>query len=101
MQRGRALGRFEADGHLKGDAPVLLGLARGDDTVPGIGERKLADIKPSERTTPTTSQPSPLASRVRFRPTKPLAPVTAMRWPTALVYAPVRSRPEFAQIASQ
>ena len=43
---------FDASGHLRGDAPVLLGLARGDDTVPGIGDRKLADIKPFERTTP-------------------------------------------------
>jgi len=43
---------FEANGRLQGAAPVLLGLARGDDTVPGIGERKLADIRPDERTTP-------------------------------------------------
>jgi hypothetical protein len=43
---------FDAAGHLRGDAPVLLGLGHGDDSVPGIGERKLADIKPSERTTP-------------------------------------------------
>ena len=28
---------------LLGAAPVLLGLARGDDSVPGIGSRKLAD----------------------------------------------------------
>jgi len=31
---------------------VLLGLARGDDSVPGIGERKIAEILPFERTTP-------------------------------------------------
>jgi hypothetical protein len=31
---------------------VLLGLARGDDSVPGIGDRKLANIRPEERTTP-------------------------------------------------
>ena len=43
---------FDPRGHLRGAAPVLLGLAKGDDTVPGIGERKLADIKPEERTTP-------------------------------------------------
>jgi hypothetical protein len=35
-----------------GDAPVLLGLARGDDSVPGIGERPLHDIQDHERTTP-------------------------------------------------
>lgn len=43
---------FYADGRLRGAAPALLGSAIGDDSVPGIGERKLADIKPSERTTP-------------------------------------------------
>ncbi len=43
---------FHADGRLRGAAPALLGLARGDDTVPGIGDRKLSDIRPEERTTP-------------------------------------------------
>lgn len=33
-------------------APVLLGLAAGDHSVPGIGERPLAQIRPEERTTP-------------------------------------------------
>src|SRR5581483_11399063 len=43
---------FNADAHLVANAPVLLGLAKGDDTVPGIGDKKIADIKPDERTTP-------------------------------------------------
>jgi hypothetical protein len=43
---------FEPGGRLRGTAPVLLGLARGDDTVPGIGERPLEQVRPSERTTP-------------------------------------------------
>lgn len=43
---------FDAGGRLNGDSPVLLGLARGDDSVPGIGERKMSDIRPDERTTP-------------------------------------------------
>jgi len=43
---------FDVQGNLRGAAPVLLGLAPGDDTVPGIGERKLATIRPEERTTP-------------------------------------------------
>ena len=43
---------FYNTGLLRGAAPVLLGLARGDDSVPGIGERRLATIKDSERTTP-------------------------------------------------
>ncbi|MGJ7495361.1 L,D-transpeptidase [Variovorax sp. RT4R15] len=43
---------FGVDGELRGTAPVLLGLAIGDDSVPGIGERKMSQIKPAERTTP-------------------------------------------------
>jgi hypothetical protein len=31
---------------------VLLGYARGDDTVPGVGDKPLAQVKDSERTTP-------------------------------------------------
>lgn len=40
------------DGQLIGAAPALLGLARGDDSTPGIGERKLSTILAHERTTP-------------------------------------------------
>jgi hypothetical protein len=43
---------FGADGTLQGASPVLLGLAQGDESVPGIGERKMSDIRPEERTTP-------------------------------------------------
>jgi hypothetical protein len=43
---------FDPGGWLRGAAPALLGLARGDDTVPGIGDRELAAILPEERTTP-------------------------------------------------
>lgn len=43
---------FDAHGQLTGSASALLGLARGDDSVPGIGERKLSSIRPEERTTP-------------------------------------------------
>jgi hypothetical protein len=43
---------FGADGALKGATPALLGLAHGDDSVPGIGERKMSSIRPDERTTP-------------------------------------------------
>ncbi len=41
-----------ADGRLIGSTPVLLGAARGDDSVPGIGERPIRLIQPFERTTP-------------------------------------------------
>lgn len=43
---------FDRSGQLQGDTPILLGLARGDHTVPGIGDKKLSDIAPAERTTP-------------------------------------------------
>ena len=43
---------FYADGRLRGAALALLGLALGDDAVPGIGNRKLSSIRPEERTTP-------------------------------------------------
>lgn len=43
---------FDRQGGLRGAAPALLGLAQGDDSVPGIGHRKLATITPQERTTP-------------------------------------------------
>lgn len=43
---------FGADGVLRGTAAALLGLAVGDDAVPGIGDRKLSSIRPEERTTP-------------------------------------------------
>jgi hypothetical protein len=43
---------FDAGGRIQGAAPALLGLARGDDTVPGIGDREYADMPPETRTTP-------------------------------------------------
>lgn len=43
---------FDAEGALSGGAPALVGLARGDDTVAGIGSRKLAEIGPASRITP-------------------------------------------------
>lgn len=43
---------FYANGRLRGASPALLGQARGDDTVPGVGNRKIESIRPEERTTP-------------------------------------------------
>lgn len=43
---------FDAQGQLRGASSALLGLAVGDDSVPGIGQRKLSSIRPAERTTP-------------------------------------------------
>lgn len=44
---------FEPDGRLRGITPALMGAARGDHSVPGIGERPMASIRPEERTTPS------------------------------------------------
>lgn len=41
-----------ADGTLAGAGPALFGLAPGDDSVPGIGEKKLSMIGNHEKTTP-------------------------------------------------
>ena len=43
---------YAADGSLLGAEPALLGSARGDESVPGIGERPLSSITEEERTTP-------------------------------------------------
>lgn len=43
---------FDGHGRLCGAAPALLGLARGDGAVRGIGDRELSNIRPEERTTP-------------------------------------------------
>lgn len=44
---------FNRVGQFLGNAPVLLGLERGDDGVAGIGERALSRIRPEERITPS------------------------------------------------
>jgi hypothetical protein len=43
---------FDAGGRIRGAAAALLGAARGDRSVPGIGERELSDVHPEDRTTP-------------------------------------------------
>ncbi|HEX7888818.1 MAG TPA: hypothetical protein VF522_05595 [Ramlibacter sp.] len=43
---------FDAEGRLRGSSPALVGAARGDESVPGIGSREIASIRPEERTTP-------------------------------------------------
>ena len=43
---------FGVDGHLQGAAPVLIGLAKGDYSAPGVGNMRLSRISPAERTTP-------------------------------------------------
>lgn len=43
---------FRPNGKLSGATPALMGSAKGDHSVPGIGERKMSAILPHERTTP-------------------------------------------------
>lgn len=43
---------FDPAGQFLGSAPILVGLARGDDSAPGIGGLQLSQISPDERTTP-------------------------------------------------
>lgn len=43
---------FDAAGELQGVQPALLGMGRGDSTTEGIGDLKLAAIRPQDRTTP-------------------------------------------------
>jgi hypothetical protein len=43
---------YSADGALQGSAAVLIGMARGDVTPPGISGRKLAGVLTTEKITP-------------------------------------------------
>jgi hypothetical protein len=43
---------FNLEGIVLGASPVLLGAAKGDDNIPGIGLREISQIRPEERTTP-------------------------------------------------
>ena len=43
---------YDAAGKFLAASPVLLGQAKGDASVPGIGERPMSQIAPHERTTP-------------------------------------------------
>lgn len=51
---------FDQGARPLGSTPVLLGAAKGDDSVPGIGERPMNQIAEHERTTP--------AGRFRLEP---------------------------------
>jgi hypothetical protein len=51
-KKGASVYVFDQSGHLKGNAPVLLGAAVGDHTVPGIGDKPIGQVLPEERTTP-------------------------------------------------
>lgn len=51
-KRSALLYLFDGHAQLLATSPVLLGSALGDDTVPGIGDRPIALVRPEERTTP-------------------------------------------------
>lgn len=43
---------FDADGKPAGEAPALIGIAVGDDSSPGVGNKRLSQLGPAEKTTP-------------------------------------------------
>jgi len=43
---------YDAKGKLLGSSPVLIGVATGDDSTPGVGSKDLSKVGPAERTTP-------------------------------------------------
>jgi hypothetical protein len=55
---------FDGWGRLWSNSPVLVGMAVGDDSAPGVGSKRLAQLKASEKTTP--------AGRFEARPGKDL-----------------------------
>jgi len=74
---------FDADGALAGKSAVLIGSAKGDESAPGIGERELRNIPPSQRTTP--------AGRfvAKFGPAAGHQKVLWVDWSTAVSLHPV------------
>lgn len=51
-KKAASLFLFDAKRKSLGKAPVLIGVAVGDDATPGIGSKNLAEIGPAEKTTP-------------------------------------------------
>lgn len=51
-KKAASLFLFDAKGKPLGKAPVLIGVAVGDDATPGVGSKNLAEIGPAEKTTP-------------------------------------------------
>lgn len=74
---------FDAQAQLLGTAPALIGIARGDDSAPGVGNRRLGKIPIEQRTTP--------AGRfiARFGPAKGHPPVLWVDYGDAISLHPV------------
>lgn len=51
-KKAAAIFLFDAMGKPLGHAPVLIGIALGDDATPGVGRKSLAQLGPTEKTTP-------------------------------------------------
>lgn len=51
-KKAASLFLFDAKGKPLGKAPVLIGVAVGDEATPGVGSKNLAEIGPAEKTTP-------------------------------------------------
>jgi hypothetical protein len=51
-KRAAQLYVFDARARLNGTSTILIGAAIGDDSVPGIGDRPIEQVRPQERTTP-------------------------------------------------
>jgi hypothetical protein len=49
---GAAVFAYDANGEMLDSAPALLGMAKGDDSTPGIGNKSLSRMGPAEKTTP-------------------------------------------------
>lgn len=43
---------FNSKGKYLANAPVLIGIAMGDEATPGVGQKSLAELGPAEKTTP-------------------------------------------------
>ena len=43
---------FDPEGKRLGEAPVLVGIAEGDESSPGVGSKSLSELGPAEKTTP-------------------------------------------------
>ena len=48
-----ALFLYDAAGQPLASVPVLVGIAPGDEASPGVGSKKLSDLGPAEKTTPS------------------------------------------------
>src|SRR6476469_3260179 len=80
---GARVSVFDAKGKLLGSAPALLGMGRGDDSVPGMGTVRMGMIPVEQRTTP--------AGRfiARFGPAKGHPPVLWVDYADAIALHPV------------